>query len=207
MNTARSTLVILAALALSLAAGWGCKKSQAPAAGDVAAQKDAPEPPPPPPPLHDAEVTLEGGWRINLRVPEGFTDDGKGVFQAPGNILVVRAACSNPCERDKLLARSADIVAQEIASYAAQDAAGNRIPPAIAYNNRVSEDRYEYEVTVPPGGGLLDEPSLAGGVVLFNAAWPKYVVCEWAAGLQDAPTFKPALIDACKSVQVVAAAP
>jgi hypothetical protein len=207
MKTARTTLVVLAALALALAGGWGCKKNQAPGAADAAAQKDAPEPPPPPPPLHDAEVTLEGGWKIELRVPEGFNDDGKGTFQAPGNLLVVRASCSDPCEKGKLLARSADIVAQEIAGYAALDAAGNRIPPTIAYNNRVAEDRYEYEVTVPAGGGLLDEPALAGGVLLFNAAWPKYVVCEWAAGLQDAPTFKPALIDACKSIQVVNAAP
>jgi len=206
MKTLRTTTLILAALAFSLCGG--CKKNKAEGgAADAAAKDTAPEPPPPPPPLHDAEVTLEGGWKLTLRVPEGLADDGKGVFQTAGNVLIVRASCTDPCEKGAWLARSADVVAQEIAAYAAQDAAGNRIPASIQSNNRVAEDRYEYEVTVPPGGGLLDEPSLAGGVALFNDAWPKYVVCEWGAALETAPTFKPALIEACKSLQVVAAAP
>jgi hypothetical protein len=205
MNIAKTTTIVLCALALCTLAA--CKKGGPEGAAVDAAPQDSYEPPPPPPPLHDAVVDLEGGWKLKVKVPEGFTDDGKGVFQAKGDVLIVRASCTTPCERGAWLAKADTIVAQELLGLAAQDAAGNKIPAQVEYNNRVSENRYEYAVAVPPGGGLLDEPSLAGGVLLFDDAWPKYVVCEWGAALQTAPTFRPALEEACKSLEVLAAAP
>jgi hypothetical protein len=204
MNLAKTTVILLCTLALC--AFSSCKKDGKGGAAD-AAPKDNYEPPPPPPPLHDVEVSLEGGWKIKLQVPEGFTDDGKGVFQTKGNVLIVRASCTDPCEKGAWLAKADMVVAQELLGYAAQDAAGNKIPAQAEYNNRVAENRYEYAVAVPPGGGLLDEPSLAGGVLLFDDAWPKYIVCEWGAALETAPTFRPALEAACKTIQVLTPAP
>jgi len=212
----KTTAMIL--LATALGASADCKKKEAGAPPPPAAP-DAEEPPPPPPPLVDAKVTLPAGWEITLKVPEGFKDDGEGLFESTGNALAVRlggkdpcvpadpaAAPEVPCTDRKWLEKKDNVLVQEMNAFASQDAAGNRIPAQNEFPPRwVSDSRVEYAVVVPSGGGLLDEPSLAGGVVVFDNAWPNYVVCEWGAAMETAPTFRPALEDACKTMQVTSA--
>ncbi|MBI5489465.1 MAG: hypothetical protein HY905_19180 [Deltaproteobacteria bacterium] len=214
----RTTTTIL--LALLLGASAECKKSGKGGAPPAPAA-DAEEPPPPPPPaLVDAMVKFPGGWEIKLKTPEGFEGDGQGTFDAPGNALSVSLGGEDPCKPEdpaapagtsstctdrKWLEKKDAVLAKVLNTFSSQDAAGNRIPAQNEYPPRwPSDGRVEFSVVVPSGGGLLDEPSLAGGVIVFDNAWPNYVLCEWGAAMQTAPTFKPALEDACKSMQVMA---
>lgn len=191
----------------ALLADSACKKKEGdtkPAAADAATDDGAPPPPDPPPPLRDAELTLDG-WRFKLKVPEGFEtfDREPGVYRTGGASMTVRLGCGSPCEPDKLVAKSADLVAGEIDGWSADLPDGSKQRPQIQKNERLEEGRYVYEVAVPAGGGLLSEPSLAGAVLLFREGWPKYVVCEWNTSLPTAPTFRPALDEACRALEVV----
>lgn len=193
----------------ALLSGPACKKQAGdskPATPDAAQEDDgAPPPPDPPPPLRDAELTLDG-WRFKLKVPEGFetSDQDPGVYRTRSATMTVRTGCGSPCEPEQLVAKSADLVAGEIDGWSADLADGSKQRPQIQKNERPEEGRYVYEVVVPAGGGLLSEPSLAGAVLLFREGWPKYVVCEWNVTFETAPTFRPALDEACRALEVVA---
>ncbi|MBI5501241.1 MAG: hypothetical protein HY907_13425 [Deltaproteobacteria bacterium] len=217
----RTTTMIL--LALLLGASGACKKSEKGGAVPPPAA-DVEEPPPPPPPaLVNAMVKFPGGWEIKLKTPEGFESDGQGEFTTRGNALSVSLGGEDPCKPEdpgapagtsptctdrKWLEKKDTVLAQVLNAFASQDAAGNRIPAQTEYPPRwVTESRVEFSVVVPAGGGLLDEPSLAGGVIAFDNAWPNYVLCEWGAAMETAPTFKPALEEACKAMQVMGVGP
>jgi hypothetical protein len=196
-------LALLACTALLLTPACKKKDGEAKPATDAAADDGAPPPPDPPPPLVDAELTLDG-WKLKLKVPEGFEtfEQEPGVWRTPGATMTVRLGCGTPCEPDQLVAKSADLVAGEIEGWAADMPDGSKQRPQIQKNEREAEGRYVYEVAVPAGGGLLADPSLAGAVLLFQDGWKKYVVCEWNAALETAPTFRPALDEACRALAV-----
>ncbi len=197
-------LGLLACTALLLAPACKKKDGESKPAADAAEDDGAPPPPDPPPPLVDAQLTLDG-WQFKLKVPEGFEtfDRDPGVYSTKGATMTVRLGCGSPCEPQQLVAKSGDLVAGEIDGWAADLPDGSKQRPQLQKNEREAEGRYVYEVLVPAGGGLLADPSLAGAVLLFQEGWPKYVVCEWNAALETAPTFRPALDEACRALEVV----
>jgi hypothetical protein len=205
---------IAAALALIAVLG-ACKKKEEAATTKAAETQDAaadegPPPPPPPPEVGDHAAEIEG-WSLAFGMPDGFVPaEGKVNEFRPADaggavtlgVVIEGAAPPFPAswraEADRIMLRA-------LAAYDFVDHDDRRTPAQVIENERLGAGRYRYEVKVPAGDALLGKETLAGGVILFDDAWPGYVTCYWTADFQGAPTFRPALIDACERLAVKAA--
>ncbi|MDI7267912.1 MAG: hypothetical protein QME96_07950 [Myxococcota bacterium] len=211
MRTPTTTRCAAVAALIACAAAAGCAKGR-PGADAVAVPEDRAAPPPrPPPALVERSVEIDG-WKMTLSVPDDFEAETHGTFRpkgegARGNMLTVGTACDGRCGAGGWIARADRIVLAAASGMDRETSDGRTIKAQVRYNRKVADGRYEYEVSVPKGEGILDEPFIAGGVLVFDDAWPAYVACEYVAAFETAPTYAGVLAEACASLKVLAAPP
>jgi len=203
-------LVLALAIAGALAA---CKKKggevPAPATPDAAvAENDAPPPPPPAPTLVSREIVVKE-WKLALDLPESFEETEPGVFRAKDGpdrdavAIFVGVNCAGACGPRDWVADSGKIINDAIRSFGFEDADGNRREPQVNENQPLGAGRYFFDLVTPKGDGMLDEPAFVAGVFAFNNEWPAYVSCHFSVAPAVAPTYKSALTDACRSLEIV----